>query len=346
MASSSEGRSGTVQGRLWGVRADDWATIQEQVLRPAYEAALDVLAIVGGTRLLDAGCGAGLLLRLAADRGADAAGVDASEPLLAHARRRIPGAPILHADLEQLPFDDASFDVVTGFNSFQYAADPAAAVREAVRVVRRGGRVLLLTWAPPEQCEAAPYLAAIGRLLPPPPPGAPGPFALSEPGVLTALFEGVGLGVDAIADVSCEWRYPDEETAVAGLLASGPVVRAMEHAGEDAVREAVRAFLRPFRKDDGGYRLTNDFRYVLGTRRAAGPNGPTTTREETTMTRKMVDCRDVPSESGCTLAIAGEQHEILAGAVHHAVTAHGHEDTPELRELIRSGLKDAEGALA
>src|SRR3954467_15808843 len=108
MASSSEGRSGTVQGRLWGVRADDWATIQEEVVRPAYEAALDVLAIGGGTRLLDNGCGAGLLLRLSAYRGAGAAGIDASEPLLAHARRRIPGAPILHAALEYLPFDYAS----------------------------------------------------------------------------------------------------------------------------------------------------------------------------------------------------------------------------------------------
>ena len=49
------------------------------------------------------------------------------------------------------------------------------------------------------------------------------------------------------------------------------------------------------------------------------------------MSRKMVDCREIPSESGCTLAIAGEVDELLTVAVWHAVTVHGHDDTPELR---------------
>jgi hypothetical protein len=64
------------------------------------------------------------------------------------------------------------------------------------------------------------------------------------------------------------------------------------------------------------------------------------------MSRKMVDCRDVPSESGCTLAIAGEEDELLTVAVWPAVPDNGHEDTPEFRALIRGGMKDAEGALA
>jgi predicted small metal-binding protein len=64
------------------------------------------------------------------------------------------------------------------------------------------------------------------------------------------------------------------------------------------------------------------------------------------MTRKMVDCRSMPSEIGCTLTIAGEEEELLDAAVAHAVAKHGHEDTPELREQIRSDLVDAEPALA
>jgi len=267
MATSTAAGSGHVQGRLWGVRADDWAEIQEGKVAPAFTAALDELGVSAGTRLLDAGCGAGMVLRLAADRGADVSGLDASEPLLAHARRRVPGATILQGELEELPFEDNSFDVVTGFNSFQYAARPVAALAEAVRVVKPDGQVLLLTWGTPEQCEAAGYLAAIGQLLPPPPPGAPGPFALSEAEALTALYAGAGLRVTAIADVPCEWDYPDQATALAGLLASGPVVFAIEHAGEEAVRQAATEFLAPFRTDDGGYRLTNTFRYVIGTPR-------------------------------------------------------------------------------
>ncbi|MFJ6750970.1 MULTISPECIES: DUF1059 domain-containing protein [unclassified Streptomyces] len=56
--------------------------------------------------------------------------------------------------------------------------------------------------------------------------------------------------------------------------------------------------------------------------------------------RKMVDCRDMPSEMNCTLAISGEEEEVVRAAAEHAASVHGHTDTPELREQIRSGLKD------
>ena len=67
---------------------------------------------------------------------------------------------------------------------------------------------------------------------------------------------------------------------------------------------------------------------------------------EASMTRKMLDCRSVPSENNCTLTIAGTEEEVLDAAVAHAVSAHGHEDSPELREMLRGGLTDAEPALA
>ncbi|MCX4646003.1 MULTISPECIES: DUF1059 domain-containing protein [unclassified Streptomyces] len=56
--------------------------------------------------------------------------------------------------------------------------------------------------------------------------------------------------------------------------------------------------------------------------------------------RKVVDCRDMPSETNCTLAITGEEDEVVRAAAEHAVSVHGHTDTPELRNMIRSGLKD------
>jgi SAM-dependent methyltransferase len=267
MSSDTTTDSATVQGRLWSVRADDWAEIQERQVLPAYKAAFDALGVDHGTRLLDIGCGAGLALRLAADRGAAVSGLDASEGLLAHTRQRVPGAPVVLGDLERLPFDDDSFDVATGFNSFQFAAQPVVALVEAKRVIAPGGHVLVMVWAPAEQCEAAAYLAALGRLMPPPPPGAAGPFALSGEDALTELLDSAGLDVTTITDVTCEWRYPDERTAVAGLMCSGPVVGVAEHAGEDAVREVTRGFLESFRTVDGGYRLTNDFRYAISTPR-------------------------------------------------------------------------------
>ncbi len=57
-------------------------------------------------------------------------------------------------------------------------------------------------------------------------------------------------------------------------------------------------------------------------------------------TRKVIDCRNFPSDKACTLAISGTEEEVLDLAVLHASTVHGHENTPELREQIRSMLKD------
>ena len=64
------------------------------------------------------------------------------------------------------------------------------------------------------------------------------------------------------------------------------------------------------------------------------------------MTRYMIDCRKVPSENGCTLTIAGTEDEVLDAAAAHAVGKHGHESSPELREMLRGALEPAEASLA
>ena len=56
--------------------------------------------------------------------------------------------------------------------------------------------------------------------------------------------------------------------------------------------------------------------------------------------RKYIDCREIPSEKNCSLKISGTEEEVLEAAVHHAVSAHGHENSPELREQLRQALKD------
>ena len=58
--------------------------------------------------------------------------------------------------------------------------------------------------------------------------------------------------------------------------------------------------------------------------------------------RKVVDCRLQPSEKGCTLRIEGTEEEVLEAATQHAITAHGHTNSPELREQIRLTMKDVE----
>ena len=253
----------SVNGGLWGARARDWADVQEGQARALYDAVLEALAIGRGTRLLDAGCGAGMAAMLAAARGATVTGVDASDELLVIARARVPHAEFRQGDLESLPVPDAAFDVVTGFNAFQYAGAPAAALREARRVARPGAPVVIATWGRPDGMPAASLVTALRPLLPPPPAGAPGPFALSDEAALRAFAAEAGLAPEHIADVEATWTYPDLATAVRGLNASGVAQRAIRHAGEDAVTRAHADALAPFGTPDGGFAVRATFRYLV-----------------------------------------------------------------------------------
>jgi hypothetical protein len=106
-------------------------------------------------------------------------------------------------------------------------------------------------------------IKALGSLLPPPPPGAPGPFALSAPGALEDLAEQAGLTTIRAAEFSTRWEYPDRETALRAHLSAGPSAKAIKHAGEERVAAAVSDAIAPFRTTAGGYALENSWRYLV-----------------------------------------------------------------------------------
>ena len=256
-------RTALLNGRLWSARAQDWANIQEGQFASAYEAVFKACAVSTNTKYCDIGCGAGMAALLASQRGANISGLDAAASLLTIARLRVPSADFCQGDLEELPFANHSFDLVTGFNSFQYAASPIAALIEARRVAKPAGQVVLMTWGDPEGMEAASIVAALKPLLPSPPPGAPGPFALSDREALKALAESAGLQPTEISDVLCHWHYPDLATALRGLGSSGVAVRAAENSSDEAVNAAHAAALAPFRQNDGSYKIGASFRWLL-----------------------------------------------------------------------------------
>ena len=171
MPSDLKPQTATVNSRLWGARAKDWANLQEACCRPVYEAVLKRCAVSKATRYLDAGCGAGMAAQIAAERGAEVTGIDASTALLEIARSRVPNGDFRAGDLEALPYSDGAFDVVTGFNSFQYAGNPIIALGEARRVTKSDGKLVIMTWGDPAQDgrrfaghrPASPYAAATAR---------------------------------------------------------------------------------------------------------------------------------------------------------------------------------------
>jgi SAM-dependent methyltransferase len=255
--------SSSIQGPLWGAQARTWAELAEVGQTPFYEAVFDAVKIENRTRLLDVGCGAGLALQLAARRGASVTGLDASEGLLAVARERLPEADLRQGDLEELPFADGSFTAVTSFNAVQYAADPRRALQELGRVAEPGAPIAVLTWGDPARSEMRDVLKAIGGLLPPPPPGAGGPFALSRPGALEELVESAGLVAGEVGEVPTPYCYPDVETAVRAQSASGPAARAVQHAGPEALTDALTTVMTSYQQPDGSVRLDNVFRYLV-----------------------------------------------------------------------------------
>jgi 2-polyprenyl-3-methyl-5-hydroxy-6-metoxy-1,4-benzoquinol methylase len=105
----------SVQGQIWGARARDWADVQERVAVPLFEAVLQENGVGPYTSILDIGCGSGIFCEMAARRGARVSGLDASEPLLAIACERVPDGDFRTGEMEELPYADRTFDVVTGF---------------------------------------------------------------------------------------------------------------------------------------------------------------------------------------------------------------------------------------
>jgi SAM-dependent methyltransferase len=259
----------STQRDLWGAKAKDFAEIQERMCEPLYRAAFAKISLCKGMSLLDVGCGAGGAASIAASLGATVAGIDATPEFVAIAQARVPTGDFQSGEMELLPYADRSFDGVVGFNSFQYAAAPVRALAQAKRVARHGAHVIIATWGKPEDCDMAVHLTAIGKLLPPPPPGAPGPFALSKDGALAALASEAGLEPLSVEDVDCPFAYPDQATALRGMLSAGPLIRAIRLAGEERVHQATLDVLTAFSTSSGGYRLENKFRFLTARPRAA-----------------------------------------------------------------------------
>ena len=128
---------------------------------------------------------------------------------------------------------------------------------------RPGGAVVIVTWGNPDGMEAAALVTAVRPLMPPPPPGAPGPFALSEESALREFASDAGLRPVEVFDVDCAFVYADEATAIRGLNSSGVAARAIENSGEQAVTEAHAQAIQRFRQPDGGYRIRATFRCLL-----------------------------------------------------------------------------------
>ncbi|TVT52780.1 methyltransferase domain-containing protein [Amycolatopsis rhizosphaerae] len=152
--------------------------------------------------VLDIGCGSGQVTRDAARIASEgsALGVDLSSPLLELARTlaakdQLANATFVQADAQVHDFGESRFDVAVSRHGTMFFGDHQAAFANIARALKPGGRFVQLTWQALDRNEGIRTFRTIasgGRELPPPPPGAPSPFSLSDPGRVRRLLGGAG----------------------------------------------------------------------------------------------------------------------------------------------------------
>jgi len=249
-------------GPLWGARPDDWA-LSEEMQGPTYDAALQRTGLDPGWRVLDIGCGAGAFLRRVADGGAAPSGIDASDALIGFARARLPEADLRVGEMEELPWENDRFELVTGFNSFFFANDMVAALREAGRVAKPGAPVVIQVWGAHERCDLEAMKQVARPFLPPRPPDAPADPDLSEPGLLRELAKRAGLDPRDEFDVTWALEYPDDATLGRAMVAVAGLAVIAGQDREDELKRAIIDGLAACRRPDGSYRLSNEYRYLI-----------------------------------------------------------------------------------
>ena len=221
----------------WGRQAVDFAALAEPSNAREYVTIHHRVGVGAGDRLLDIACGSGLALELAGLRGAQCAGIDASPRLIAVARDRNPDADLRVGDMNALPWEDDTFDVVTSFRGI-WGTTPHA-VAEALRVLAPGGRLGLTVWghikASPGAWAMVPFLLAEEPKV----QNQAAMVALGRPGAGEALLADVGFTEIERIDVPFVFEFADPEIYARALAATGPAYEAIQAAGEEAFHEAA-----------------------------------------------------------------------------------------------------------
>lgn len=104
----------------------------------------------------------------------------------------------------------------------------------------------MAVWDRAQDCQAASVVKALSAILPPPPPGAPGPFALSEPNVLENMLSGAGLKPEQSAEADTPFVFSNDDTACRAFIASGSGILALRRNGEEKVRATLTPGLGAF----------------------------------------------------------------------------------------------------
>ena len=248
----------------WGRKAVDYAYLFEAQMWPEYLELLNACGVDVSTSMLDVACGPGLAVRLACERGARVAAIDASPWLVAVAKVRAPGADVRVGDMFHLPWPNAVFDVVTSFRGIWGGCE--AALAEAVRVCRPGGRVGLEFSGNAKKMSAYPLLKLLAEVDEHDHAHAKEMANIAWDGVAEGMMADAGLAPGRRWMRSIPLEYPDVALAARAFASGGPAYLAIRTMGEDAFLEAARAVAGELAVPDAGVRFGFEVQFLVGER--------------------------------------------------------------------------------
>jgi SAM-dependent methyltransferase len=255
----------------WNQTASGWEARREWVMSataPVTNWLVERVDAQPGETVLEIAAGTGDLgLRIAKQLGGEGRvlSTDFSPGMLDVARRQgsslgLENVDYLVLDAERMDLEDDSVDAAVCRFGYMLIADPAAALGETRRVLRDGGRLAFAVWS---TADRNPWAAVAGMTLvqlghmPPPEQGAPGIFALGDPGRIRGLVTGAGFSEPEIEEIAFEFRYADADDYWDSILRlAGSLARLVGDLPEDqrnATRNAIEENLAPYRNDDGSY---------------------------------------------------------------------------------------------
>ncbi len=209
---------------LWGM--GDYARIAE-VFRDEAMATAEAARISAGDKLLDVAAGTGNIAVEAARRGAHVVATDLSPRMveLGRARTQAEGLDIDwgEADVEDLPFEDGRFDIVTSSFGAMFAPRPEQAAAEMFRVVRRGGRVVMTNWVPGGPMDLITNL--MGKYMPGAPQGVPDPTEWGERATAEQRFAPHAAEV-TFSSGAVRWDFDDAAHQLSFLTEAAPPIAA------------------------------------------------------------------------------------------------------------------------
>ena len=231
------------------MQREGWAHFAplEAVTTPPAARLVQFAAVQAGQRLLDVGCGTGVVAITAARQGARVSAIDLTPQLLERARENARTARVHvdwhEGDAEKLPFKDADFDVVLSQFAHIFAPRPEVVMAEMLRVLKPGGTIAFSTW-PPEDLVGR-TMAVASRYSPPPPPGIAPPALWGRPDIVR---QRLGSAVRDIAFDNHNMLSPalsPQHFRVTVERTAGPILKLIEGLGETNPK-ALQQFRQEF----------------------------------------------------------------------------------------------------